>query len=437
MAYINQINKNIPQESDSQFNFLKTLAPIAGAGIGLAFGNPMLGYQAGNMASQFLQDGGMLNEFQGPTHEQGGIQLQNGAAEVEGGETSMPAGAGQMVFSDSLVVPGTKETFAQASKRIEAKYKRRGDDSYANAAKERELARLAQKQEEIKMSQQAEQPATLEGGAPMGEMPQQEMFNDGGMLPDVEKMLKQNRQAIGLGYGAQAATNLPMLIEGFKKPEKVNLGRVSAETIDLSSQRQKLNQDRLGAGSSAKRMAGRGARNASEYMSMINAHDAGVGSQYRGLIDQNKTSEEIANAQARTQVGLANQQTRIQEEDINAREKAARASMRHQALSNIGGAFAGGVSDWTAAGSSANMMDMTKKYYQSMMGDDTNESLPMNFDAMKPFNPRTILNPNLKQNFSAPSYNVPEGIYRPEEGESIIFTPQGMRKVIRRKGGRI
>jgi hypothetical protein len=372
MAYINQINKNIPQESDSQFNFLKTLAPIAGAGIGLAFGNPMLGYQAGNMASQFLKDGGMLNEFQGPTHEQGGIQLQGGAAEVEGGETSMLAGAGQMVFSDSLIVPGTKETFAQASKRIEAKYKRRGDDSYANAAKERELARLAQKQEEIKMSQQAEQPATLEGGAPMGEMPQQEMFNVGGMmLPEVAKMLKQNRQAIGLGYGAQAATNLPMLIEGFKKPEKVNLGRVSAETIDLSSQRQKLDQDRLGAGSSAKRMAGRGARNATEYMSMINAHDAGVGSQYRSLIDQNKTSEEIANAQARTQAGLANQQTRIQEEDINAREKAARASMRHQALSNIGGAFAGGVSDWTAAGSSANMMDMTKKYYQSMMGDDT------------------------------------------------------------------
>ena len=90
--------------------------------------------------------GGDLQEFEGPVHEEGGIQLTP-EAEVEGGETKK----GNYIFSDRLKVPGKKRTFAQLSKDIKKKYTgKRPNDPIDMKAEERELATLQDMQETVR-----------------------------------------------------------------------------------------------------------------------------------------------------------------------------------------------------------------------------------------------------------------------------------------------
>jgi hypothetical protein len=85
-----------------------------------------------NNNSKFeFEDGGQLTHFEGPSHEQGGIQIPAMGAEVEGGETMNQDN--NYVNSDHLgydkdgyptMNPKTvKTTFADASKKIENRYK--------------------------------------------------------------------------------------------------------------------------------------------------------------------------------------------------------------------------------------------------------------------------------------------------------------------------
>ena len=106
-----------------------------------------------NAASGYIQDanvtfayGGDFTEFQGPSHEEGGVTI-NAQAEVEGQETKK----GDYIFSDRLKVPGKKITFAEASKRIKKMYTdKRPNDTISKNAEERELATLQDKQEIIR-----------------------------------------------------------------------------------------------------------------------------------------------------------------------------------------------------------------------------------------------------------------------------------------------
>jgi len=93
-----------------------------------------------------------VNNFNGESHENGGIKLTEGA-EVEGGETSYK----DYVFSDTLKVPGKKITFAQATKRIEAKYKGRENDQYSERAKEQALTEYMQQNEMVKAIEEKKQ----------------------------------------------------------------------------------------------------------------------------------------------------------------------------------------------------------------------------------------------------------------------------------------
>jgi hypothetical protein len=103
----------------------------------------------------------MINTFNGPSHENGGIAIgQNN--EVEGGETSLK----DYIFSDTTKVPGTKITFAQMSKRIEKKYGLRQNDAIANKAKERELQALKEIQEEVRFKEDADTMAKLADNNP-------------------------------------------------------------------------------------------------------------------------------------------------------------------------------------------------------------------------------------------------------------------------------
>jgi hypothetical protein len=103
--------------------------------------------------------GGELNQFHGPSHEEGGITLGGDQpfAEVEGQETSakLPDESGeegQYIYSDRLKPKGSKRTFAQLSKSIENKYKRRSGDKLAEASKMRDLEGLKAQQEQVRES---------------------------------------------------------------------------------------------------------------------------------------------------------------------------------------------------------------------------------------------------------------------------------------------
>ena len=73
----------------------------------------------------------------GNTHENGGVAITPNI-EVEKGETRFE----DYVFSNELKIPGSKMTFAQKSKQINAKYKKRENDDLALETKKREFADL-------------------------------------------------------------------------------------------------------------------------------------------------------------------------------------------------------------------------------------------------------------------------------------------------------
>jgi hypothetical protein len=99
--------------------------------------------------------GGNLTRYNGMKHEDGGIPISQ-TDEVEGGETSAKLGSqnpndpGTFIFSDSILVPGTKKTFADESKKIDNRYKKRENDVWATNAKKMQLGKLAELQEQVK-----------------------------------------------------------------------------------------------------------------------------------------------------------------------------------------------------------------------------------------------------------------------------------------------
>ena len=118
---------------------------IATAGTSAAATGPL------SVASKMtFENGGNLVKYEGGgTHEQnpyGGIPVGNNST-VESGETKWE----DYIFSDRLIVPGKKETFAQASKRIAAKYDKRPNDIYSNASKQQAYKELMQSQESERM----------------------------------------------------------------------------------------------------------------------------------------------------------------------------------------------------------------------------------------------------------------------------------------------
>ncbi len=119
---------------------------------------PAFGY-GGKIDS--YDNGGKFVEYSGPTHAGGGIDVNAGgvptngqaAAEVEGGETMHDNGIESYIFSDRLVInPGDKKkvTYADASKKINNKYKNHETDKIANDTRKMELESLKQEQEIFK-----------------------------------------------------------------------------------------------------------------------------------------------------------------------------------------------------------------------------------------------------------------------------------------------
>lgn len=111
------------------------------------------GQLAGTLGTMSYATGGntKLSEFNnGGTHEEnplGGIPLGK-AALVEEGETKWE----DYIFSDRLVVPGSKKTFADASKEIQKRNYRK-NDAYTEKALKKEMSKLIKLQENFKEEQ--------------------------------------------------------------------------------------------------------------------------------------------------------------------------------------------------------------------------------------------------------------------------------------------
>lgn len=88
------------------------------------------------------ENGGNLTEYNGNTHEDGGIAIGQGA-EVEDKETRWE----DYIFSEKVKVPNKKYSFADASKKINKKYSQRENDSYDKKALKREMNALMGMQE--------------------------------------------------------------------------------------------------------------------------------------------------------------------------------------------------------------------------------------------------------------------------------------------------
>jgi hypothetical protein len=168
--------------------------------------------------------GGELNEqndmndlihYNGPSHEHGGIPVNNmgipvprpvASAEVEGGETSLKG----YVFSDTLKNPATGKTFADESKAIESRYKNRNDKT-AQKSKEMEMSRLMASNEELRQAKEMASYKRKMGGFI-------KKYANGG------EFLGMNGQQWGQ-FGVQNIGNLIGLAQSLKPIEKAHMAQ--------------------------------------------------------------------------------------------------------------------------------------------------------------------------------------------------------------------
>ena len=146
---------------------------------------------SGAFDSQMAQGGKLTQYNGGGTHEEnprGGIDIGPNA-QVEDKETRWE----DYIFSDRIKIPGKNYTFAEASKKIDAKYKR-DNDNFEDRAKEIEMKRLIAMHEAEKEKVQATQQAEFQK-AFGGNMNQ---FPDGGnmtFITDPSQLAQRNIEA--------------------------------------------------------------------------------------------------------------------------------------------------------------------------------------------------------------------------------------------------
>lgn len=165
--------------------------------------------------------GGDLTRYNGMKHEDGGIPISN-TDEVEGGETSFKQGSNQpndpgtFIFSDSILVPGTKKTFADESKKIDNRYKKRENDLWATNAKKMQLGKLAELQEQVKGT-------TEQQGMQMS--PDGSVHKMGGKIPSMMKANGTSRynlskKMMNMHDGGGGITNFGAIGSGTYDPNK-------------------------------------------------------------------------------------------------------------------------------------------------------------------------------------------------------------------------
>lgn len=356
-----------------------------------------------------------FTEYNGNSHQLGGIPISD-TDEVEGNETSANLGGGKYVFSNSILLPNSKKTFADESKKINNRYSKRPDDVWANNAKQKQLTDLMEQQELVRESMgvgedsgnemefkkggwiqaatkgmRKDKPCT---GSKFGSStcpPGSKRYNlaktfkkmhhmNGGFMNtySVDKYpfggftnFTQNQIGLGLeklqanpelaqtssnqwvnpeqsqsyspgygapmlGYAAQAAANIPMLLT---KPTKVKYDRVNPDLIDLTNQRVEAQSTRNKALAMARRNASM-LGNAQEANSYAGTAISDIYGQYGNVYNQSLMAEKNANVGIKNQAQSQNAQIQMAEANANQQEADAVRQAKQQALFNIGQSLA-------------------------------------------------------------------------------------------------
>lgn len=360
-------------------------------------------------------NGGILTKFEGNTHEQGGIKL--GEDEVEGNETMMPMDAqSDFIFSDRITYPGTKQSFATKSKKIESKYKLRPNDPYGKKSQELELRNLAMQQEEVKKTlkpvnntnKKAYGGMKYANGGPWDvptfedyiieqglqtstEFDKSQSFLDTnyrkdnkalpitsmtpkGVLtlktpstseifktinvPDsqepVDNTYQSNFLPTALGYAAQAATNIPSLL---LKPEKRSFSRVKFGNVSLAELRNQARRSR-NLGLATARGVGAQSGDIGQTMNYLAGTTAGLNDVYGNQFNQSLLQEKQASLESNMREQLANSEIERYEEGINTQEADAIRNLKMQALSNLGTTAAMAGRDYMSMNQSDNMLNV-------------------------------------------------------------------------------
>lgn len=114
------------------------------------FANPRF-LQFGGSTNKY-NEGGQLMAMQGPSHEQGGINIGNNN-EVEGGEVM----TSDFVFTNEFGPKGSKKTYAQLADEIRKEQEKRPGDDLSQKTVEQKLQKLAEMQESDPNVQKARQ----------------------------------------------------------------------------------------------------------------------------------------------------------------------------------------------------------------------------------------------------------------------------------------
>jgi hypothetical protein len=167
-------------------------------GIAGQLGGYAAGTSAPNMSNNMqlpsgYENGGNLTEYNGNTHENGGIALGNTNNEVEDKETRWE----DYIFSEKVKLPGKDYSFSDASKRINKKYTQRQNDAYDKKALEREMKSLMAMQENererLGLKHQDKMNEMFGCGGKIGKYP------DGGKLPTQLDLINQENATVKPG----------------------------------------------------------------------------------------------------------------------------------------------------------------------------------------------------------------------------------------------
>ena len=400
----------------------------AGAGAASGFGAGAMNFQQpGALGSQFtplmemggpMQDpmqqqmqqqmpmgdptrsGANLATFNGPSHEEEGINF-NGKAEIEKQETVDLNK--EFVYSDKLVVPGSKKTFADQSK----KYKGSDtDDDITKNTNKLMLARLEETQEGLKKEMFEKDMAKMQKKQDKfiaqygGYMDQ---YRNGGFMDKVSPGVQYGSQpgygAAGMTYGASQSIyrnggQLPQYAEGGflgLTPKQINQGLMAApgiaafakgaqgvdkydpnyneqydKSIDLMSGRRYNAQPEIDAANRAQSNAykqGTESAGGSAALEMANIHGAQVtgnrATQRAYANEQNMNNQYMGQeAQFRGQMGAQRSALANQAQQMDMRASAARDAYTEKGFDSMG-----------QAGNLAQQNDITMMLAEAGYGD--------------------------------------------------------------------
>lgn len=237
------------------------------------------------------------------------------------------------------------KTFAERARDIIKKYKRANWDSIEKEQLNRELAALAQEQEQYKQAnginddgeQYQQQYATgsyltprglntdfnidttqLASSAPPLIYSQNTRSTSAGMLPTAGLSNYSTSIIPSIASGAiTAGANMLMANRAMKDIPKMNLSRLSPEEISLARERRNIQKEGERASRINRYNAARGARTRGEYLSNAAAADAAINRGTTGALSNLYSQEEQLNAQERARVNQLNAQIEAQEAQTN------------------------------------------------------------------------------------------------------------------------